>query len=165
VVLVRPGATTHAFDMEQRLIGLSFQKGAGKSLKVTAPPNSFVAPPGYYMLFLINRAGVPSVAQFVQLSATPQNRSPHGTIVSPPRDVVIHPGDSVDFAGSATDRDGTVSTYSWIFPGGTPPGSTMQSPGAVTFYEPGTYVASMTVIDNLGANDPSPPTRRVVVKP
>lgn len=65
-VLLRPGAVTHAFDMEQRLIGLSFTASAG-TLTLTSPPNSTVAPPGYYMLFILNSAGVPSVAQFVQL--------------------------------------------------------------------------------------------------
>jgi chitodextrinase len=151
--------------MEQRLIGLTFQKSPGHSLKATTPPDSSTAPPGYYMLFLLNQNGVPSVAQFVHLSATPQNRPPRGTIASPLRDVVIHPGDSVDFAGRATDQDGSVTGYAWIFPGGTPSGSTMQSPGEVTFQEPGTYVVSMTVTDDLGVSDPSPPTRRVVVKP
>jgi hypothetical protein len=67
VVLVRPGAATHAFDMDQRLVGLSFTAALGV-LNVTAPPNGNVAPPGYYMLFLLNSAGVPSVASFVQLS-------------------------------------------------------------------------------------------------
>ncbi len=62
-VLMRPGTSTHAFDMDQRLVGMSFTSGSG-SLNVTAPPNSKIAPPGYYMLFLINNNGVPSVASF-----------------------------------------------------------------------------------------------------
>jgi hypothetical protein len=66
VVLMRPGAPTHAFDMEQRLVGLAYTAGNG-TLNVTSPPNSTIAPPGYYMLFILNKAGVPSVAQFVQL--------------------------------------------------------------------------------------------------
>lgn len=66
VVLIRPGSPTHAFDMEQRLVGLSFTSQTG-SLTVTSPPNAQIAPPGYYMLFLLNKGGVPSVAQFVQL--------------------------------------------------------------------------------------------------
>ena len=61
VVLVRPGAPTHAFDMEQRLIELTFTTGAGV-LTATAPPDGNIAPPGYYMLFLLNSSGVPSVA-------------------------------------------------------------------------------------------------------
>jgi hypothetical protein len=67
VVLVRPGAVTHAFDMDQRLVGLSFTLD-GDVLNVTAPPNGNIAPPGYYMLFILNSPGVPSVAQFVQLT-------------------------------------------------------------------------------------------------
>jgi len=67
VVLMRDGAVTHAFDMDQRQVGLSFTVGSG-NLTVTAPPNSNIAPPGFYMLFLLNTSGVPSVASFIQLS-------------------------------------------------------------------------------------------------
>jgi hypothetical protein len=68
VVLVRPGAVTHSFDMEQRLIELGFSADFDNgTLNVTAPANSNLAPPGYYMLFLLDNSGVPSVAQFVQL--------------------------------------------------------------------------------------------------
>src|SRR5262249_55607413 len=68
VALVRNGSVTHAFDMDQRLIALSFTPGSGV-LTVTAPPNGNIAPPGYYMLFLLDNSGVPSVASFVQLSS------------------------------------------------------------------------------------------------
>ena len=81
VVLVRPGTPTHAFDMEQRLVGLSFTAGSGV-LNVTAPPNGNIAPPGYYMLFVLNSAGVPSVARFVRLVSTPPNQAPVATITS-----------------------------------------------------------------------------------
>jgi hypothetical protein len=67
VVLMRPGAVTHSFDMEQRLVELAFTAGNGV-LNVTAPPNGNIAPPGYYMVFLLNSAGVPSVASFVQIT-------------------------------------------------------------------------------------------------
>jgi hypothetical protein len=70
VVVVRPGSPTHAFDQEQRLVGLSFTAGAG-SLTVTAPPSGNIAPPGYYMLFLLNSSGVPSVASFIQFTNSP----------------------------------------------------------------------------------------------
>ncbi len=66
VVLIRPGAVTHSFDMEQRLVGLSFTAGTG-GLTVKAPANGNLAPPGYYLLFLVNSQGVPSVARFVRL--------------------------------------------------------------------------------------------------
>ncbi len=44
---------------------MSFTAGSG-ALTVTAPPNGNIAPPGYYMLFILNSSGVPSVATFVQ---------------------------------------------------------------------------------------------------
>ena len=82
VVLVRPGSSTHAFDMDQRLVGMSFTAGSG-SLTVTAPPNSKIAPPGYYMLFLINSNGVPSVAPFVLLNGSASNPAPTVTSITP----------------------------------------------------------------------------------
>ena len=64
---MRDGAVTHAFDMDQRLVRMSFKVATG-SLKITAPPNGNIAPPGYYMLFLINKQGVPSVAKFIHVN-------------------------------------------------------------------------------------------------
>jgi hypothetical protein len=66
VALIRAGAPTHSFDMGQRFVGLSFSASTG-SLTVTGPPSGNIAPPGFYLLFLINSKGVPSIAQFVQV--------------------------------------------------------------------------------------------------
>jgi hypothetical protein len=71
VVLIRPGGVTHAIDMEQRLVGLTFAH-VGGVLRANAPANGHLAPPGYYFLFILNREGVPSVARFVHLSAGPR---------------------------------------------------------------------------------------------
>ena len=132
VVLVRPGTPTHAFDMEQRLVGLSFTANNGL-LNVTSPPNGNIAPPGYYMLFILDAAGVPSVARFVQLSTSITNQPPTATITSPATNVTIAPGGSVSFAGTGNDSDGTISAYSWTFPGGTPSSSSVASPGSVVY--------------------------------
>jgi len=163
-VLVRPGSVTHAFDMEQRLIGLCGPSpqppcsGSG-TLNLTAPPSGGVAPPGYYMLFLLDSAGVPSKAQWIQLSPYASS-APLGTIASPATDLTIPAGSPVSF-GTTT----TAAKYSWVFPGGTPATSTAQSPGNVTFSTPGRYTTSLTVIDASGNSDPSPPTRIVTVTP
>jgi hypothetical protein len=150
VVLVRPGAATHAFDMEQRMVGLSFTVGTGV-LNVQAPPNGNIAPPGYYMLFALNSAGVPSVATFVQVTiASKPNLPPIATITSPAADVTILPGQSVLFEGTGSDPDGTVVAYSWTFPGGMPGSSSAASAGNVIYTLPGSYVASFTVTDNAG---------------
>jgi hypothetical protein len=66
VALMRPGAVTHARDMEQRLIQLTFTASA-ESVTLTAPPNGNVAPPGYYLLFVNDTKGVPSVGRFLRI--------------------------------------------------------------------------------------------------
>jgi hypothetical protein len=70
VVLVRPGATTHTTDMDQRHVELTFTATSGGVL-ASAPPSPAVAPPGHYMLFLLNGTGVPSVAKWISLTNTP----------------------------------------------------------------------------------------------
>jgi len=162
VVLVRPGSSSHSFDFEQRLVGLNFSL-AGGNLVATSPPNGSTAPPGYYMLFILNKTGVPSVAKFVHLSSTPKNKTPAGGITTPSSDTTIQAGQSINFTGSGSDPDGSVASYKWIFPGGSPSTSTAQNPGNVSFAEPGTYIVSLNVLDNAGANDPSPPTRTITV--
>jgi galactose oxidase-like protein/PKD domain-containing protein len=161
VVLVRPGAQTHAFDMEQRMVGLSFTAGAGV-LDVTAPPKGNIAPPGYYMLFILDSTGVPSVASFVQLTAPVSNQPPTAAITSPVSDVTVSPGQSVFFSGTGSDPDGSIAAYAWSFPGGVPASSDVATPGNVIYSVPGTYVASLTVIDNNGATS-QPATRTITV--
>jgi hypothetical protein len=164
VVLARPGSDTHAWNMEQRLVGLAFTSSSG-ALTVNLPPNSNLAPPGYYMLFLLNNAGVPSVASFVQVINNPTDQPPKGTITAPPGDMTIQAGQLVSFGATAYDPDGSVSANSWYFPNGNPNTSTALNPGAVTFPTAGTSVASLTTVDNVGLNDPSPPTLTITVQP
>jgi hypothetical protein len=73
VTLVRPMAVTHQTESNQRVIELCFVRHHihhHDRLIVMAPdggsPHAF-APKGYYMLFILNRAGVPSVAQWIYL--------------------------------------------------------------------------------------------------
>jgi fibronectin type 3 domain-containing protein len=66
VALVRLGAVTHSVNMEQRYVPLSFTAGTG-SLTASAPANVNIAPPGVYMLFVIDANGVPSVAKMVTM--------------------------------------------------------------------------------------------------
>ena len=164
VVLMRNGAVTHAFDMDQRYVGLSFIAGSGV-LNVTGPPNGNIAPPGYYMLFILNSAGVPSVAAMVQVSLAANDVPPTGTITSPASNVTISTGQSVSYSGTGNDPDGTISAYSWSFPGGNPSSSNLANPGNVTYVTPGTYVTTFTVTDNVGLTDPNPPTRTITVQP
>jgi hypothetical protein len=149
VALIRPGAPTHAFDMEQRMIQLSFTAGAGV-VNATAPPNGNIAPPGYYMVFILNSAGVPSVASFVTIGAAPPNQTPTASIDAPASNVTVNPGGSVAFSGSGSDPDGTIAAYAWTFAGGSPASSSAATPGNVTYSTPGSYAASLRVTDNGG---------------
>ena len=164
VVLMRNGAATHAFDMDQRYVGLNFTAGSGV-LNVTGPPNGNIAPPGYYMLFILDNSGVPSIASLVQLSLAANDIPPTGTITSPGSDVTITAGQSVNYSGTGSDPDGSISAYSWSFPGGSPNSSTLANPGNVIYSTPGTYTTTFTVTDNVGLTDQTPPTRTITVQP
>jgi len=115
VVLVRPGSPTHAFDQDQRLVRLSYNAGSGV-LNVTAPPTGNIAPPGYYMLFVVSSAGVPSTASFVRLTAD-------FSLSATPASQTVLPGGSTSY--TATVAAGTGPTGAVAFSvGGLPSGAT-----------------------------------------
>ena len=66
VTIIRLPSTTHAFNMSQRLNTLEFAVSGG-GLTITPPAAGRIAPPGPYMLFLVNQAGVPSTATMVSV--------------------------------------------------------------------------------------------------
>ena len=67
VALVRPAAITHHTDSGQRYVRLGVSATAAGSITVDTPADGRVAPPGFYLLFILNAAGVPSVANWVQV--------------------------------------------------------------------------------------------------
>ena len=75
--LIRPGTTTHSFNTSQRLVDLPItaQSGGVVQVQATAEPN--LAPPGWYMLFLTDTAGIPSIASWVHLAAAPVTADPN----------------------------------------------------------------------------------------
>gem|GEM_PF-2863255 len=64
VALVGLGAVAHAFNAGQRFVSLPFTQTAG-GVNVQMPASANLAPPGYYMLFLVNGNGVPSIADML----------------------------------------------------------------------------------------------------
>jgi Domain of unknown function (DUF1929) len=64
--LVRLSSVTHSNNMEQRYVPLEFNRW-DEELEISAPANPNIAPPGYYMLFLIDRNGVPSTARMIRI--------------------------------------------------------------------------------------------------
>jgi hypothetical protein len=75
VSLVRMGSVTHNLDMDQRFLELDVTKQAG-SVTVTGPTNANVAPPGWYMAFLLDENGVPSVSKTIQVKPAPDTTPP-----------------------------------------------------------------------------------------
>src|SRR5260370_1019830 len=70
VTLIALGSITHHVNMGQRISRPAFAQASG-GLNVTAPSNSTLPPPGYYMLFILNSTAVPSLAKLVQLPGSP----------------------------------------------------------------------------------------------
>ena len=66
VTLIRTGAPTHSFDADQRRLPLAFRQD-GVRLTVTAAGGATMAPPGYYLLFVLDQQGVPSIGRIVSL--------------------------------------------------------------------------------------------------
>jgi hypothetical protein len=136
VILVRDGSVTHAFGMDQREVALPFTAGSG-ALTVTSPPNGNVAPPGYYMLFLLNQAGVPSVASFVQVTATP----PDFSVVATPSSQTASRGKSTSYSVSVTPSNGFSGNVNFSVTG-LPSGATASfTPSSV----PGSGSSTLTV--------------------
>lgn len=68
VNLTRIGSVTHTFNMNQRFNRLTFAvTGSGVRASVPADPNRLL--PGHYLLFALNRSGVPSIGRMVQVTA------------------------------------------------------------------------------------------------
>jgi hypothetical protein len=66
ISLIRPGATTHSVDMDQRLVDVPFSVN-GTVLNATMPTNPNLAPRGWYMLCISDQNNIPSVARWVRV--------------------------------------------------------------------------------------------------
>ena len=80
-VLIRCGSSTHAYNPDQRAVYLVSRVTAPDVLALTAPPNGNVAPPGPYMLFVVDNANRPcQYAAFVQLNELPDDGSRYAAL-------------------------------------------------------------------------------------
>ena len=64
--LIRPSASTHVTDVDQRSIALDFEK-TGNGIEVTVPKSRNLVGSGWYMLFVTDDRGTPSKAQWVKI--------------------------------------------------------------------------------------------------
>jgi len=148
VTLVKTGASTHSFNMDQRFLELTFN-GGPQNLSVQAPTRAVDATPGFYMLFVFNEAGVPSAAKMVRLGiADVANPATVPSITSPgaqSADV----GVAASVAVSATDPNGDALAFS---ASGLPPGLTLGTATGVIGGTPttaGSYSVVVSVSDGV----------------
>ncbi len=152
VTLVKTGSATHGFNMDQRFVELPFTRTAvagGYTLSVQAPTRAGEATPGYYMLFVMDDAGVPSVAKILRLGVA---ASPNAAVVP----VLANPGARNNTTGStaslqlvASDPNGDVLRYTAA---GLPPGLSINSSTGLisgTPTTPGTYYVVAVASDGV----------------
>ena len=68
VSLIKPMATTHSLETDQRLVDVPITSRNSTSLNATVTSNRNLAPAGWYMLFITDNNNVPSVAKWIQLT-------------------------------------------------------------------------------------------------
>ena len=155
VNLVSFGADTHQSDMDQHFVPLSFTAGSG-SLQVRAPASGAIAPPGDYMLFILNKAGVPSIAATVHIAAAPP------TVPAAPTGVTATPGNgSANVSWTAPSNGGAQITSYTVTPfsgGASLPETTVTgNPAPTTATVPGltngtSYTFTVTATNSAGTS-------------
>ncbi|KAH7169897.1 galactose oxidase precursor [Dactylonectria macrodidyma] len=66
--LVRYGTSTHTVNTDQRRIPVALKKRDTNLYSFVIPADPGIALPGYWMLFVMNQAGVPSVAKTIKIT-------------------------------------------------------------------------------------------------
>jgi Galactose oxidase-like, Early set domain/Bacterial Ig domain len=152
VALIRLGAVTHSNNMEQRYVPLSFTAGA-TSITATAPASANIAPPGIYMLFIIDSSGVPSRARMVSVQG---NSLPTVTLTQPADGATFAPPATVNLAATASDTDGTVAKVEF-FNGTTKLGEDTTAPYSFTWsgVPAGSYTLTARATDDVGGTTTS----------
>jgi hypothetical protein len=165
VGLMRLGSQTHSVEMEQRYLPLGFTAGDG-TLTATVPANVHTAIPGVYMLFIVDSAGVPSVARMVTLDATapppppppPTNEAPTVSLTSPLNGASFTSPAKITLAANAADSDGSVVRVEF-FNGATKLGEDTSAPFTTQWNTgaAGNYTLTARATDNAGAIKTSSP--------
>ena len=114
VAVIRAGSVTHTFNPDQRYVGLTFQPDGADHLLIQSPPTGLIAPPGLYLLFVINEEGVPSKGKFIYIKSSWFSISPPGT-ASPAQSVTAlwNATNPAHLDVFAVRGDGTVLSSFW----------------------------------------------------
>ena len=157
-----PAAVTHANDMSQRHVPLAATVQSAGTLTVSAPAVPELAPPTYYMLFVLNDAGVPSVAKFIRLKLgradlppaqepPPDTTAPETSIASGPSQTTTSPSATFSFSSSepSSSFECRIDTGHW---------ASCVSPTGYTDLSPGPHTFAARATDPAGNTRPTPAT-------
>src|SRR5262249_36076568 len=125
-----------------------------------APANANIAPPGPYMLFIVDANGVPSVASMVSVRG---NAAPTVTLTQPTDGASFTPPATVNLAATASDTDGTVTKVEF-FNVSAKLGEDTTAPYTFTWsgVPAGSYTLTARATDDLGAITTSAASRITV---
>src|SRR5204863_2620508 len=110
VTLIALSSVTHGVNMGQRISRPLFSQATG-GLNVTAPSNPNNTPPGFYMLFILNSNGVPSVAKIVQINSTISTPPPTPTYPASPTKLTAVAASSRQINLSWTDNSNNETGF------------------------------------------------------
>jgi hypothetical protein len=106
VTLVKTGAVTHSFNNDQRFLELPFSR-TGNVVSATVPASAAAATPGFYLLFVINDLGTPSIGKIMQLA--PPVAAPVNLVKDPGFEAVaVAAGSATMFTANQTFGNWTV---------------------------------------------------------
>ncbi|OUL97952.1 galactose oxidase-like domain-containing protein, partial [Variovorax sp. JS1663] len=118
VTLVRTGSVTHSTDFGQRFLQLPFTQASGSAnVDITLNESPNILPIGYYLLFVIDNAGVPSVGKILKLGGSMTQVANQGQSFTLPASTVVEFGTGGNWIPKTVT--GSVSCKSDFF-GGNP---------------------------------------------
>ena len=146
VTFVKTGSATHGWNMEQRFVDLPFN-AQGSTLSVQIPGRASDVPPGIWMMFVIDDAGVPSEAKLMRVNVASALNNAVVPVLTSPGNQTSVVGAAIDLPLVASDPNGDPLNWS---ASGLPPGLSIDSStGRVT----GTPTTSGTYSTVLAVSD------------
>jgi len=163
VTFVKTGSATHGWNMDQRFVDLPFNAASDGVLAVQIPARASDVPPGTWMMFVIDDAGVPSEAKLVRVNVATAMNVDTQPVVSSPGTQSTLAGAGVSLQIQATDPNGDVLRYS---ASGLPFGLSIDSVNGVISGTP-TVIGPSTVViaTSDGINSSSTTVSWEVVSP
>ncbi len=145
VTILAPNAMTHATDMNQRILHLVPSPGP-LGLRLTAPTDPNLCPPGYYTLWLL-ASGIPSMAKFIHIGPNQPPVARAAVTGGATVEATSAAGATVSLDGSgSTDLEGTALSYQWS-EGSTPLGTGVNPSVPLSI---GTHTITLQVTDGGG---------------